>query len=89
MICYKHHIKWTHYTMHTLIMFLYFTLPKKYFFTNTTAICTIVYSLTSVHTLMFLQVTLITVRFVIHTAREQTLSSIQLFMFLQITLMIE
>jgi hypothetical protein len=77
--------------MHTLNMVLHITLRNKPFFTDITAMWTVLtfYVLINVHVKMFLQVTWITVGFITHTARERTLSSMQALMFLQITLIIE
>jgi len=65
------------FTMLTLVMRLHMRLRSKAFFTQITAIWMVltVYAIITVHMKMFLQVTLITVGLITHTASERTLSS--------------
>jgi hypothetical protein len=65
------------FTMHALVMLHHTTLKNKHFFTHITDMWTVLtlYAPINVQVKMFLQVTLITVGFITHTAREWTLSS--------------
>jgi hypothetical protein len=78
--------KWTHVTVHTLMVLLKNSVRTKRFLTHITAVRTMT---TVYQPKMFLQVTLIAAELVTNDAREWTLASMQPFMFLQITLVIE
>jgi len=79
------------FTMQVLVMLCHITLTNRTFFTQITAMWTVLtlYAPINVHVKVFLQITLVTVGLITHTTTDWTFFMTQAFMYCQITLIIE